>query len=331
MRELKKIMILALIAAFMVSMLFIGTSCKKEAAPAEEAVEAPEEITVAFSTITLADRFFVRLNDGMEKRANETGVSLILHNPDGDPMSQYSAVENFITQGADVIIVDPMEPNGIMPALQKAKEANIPVMAVDEVMRGVDLIDASVGDDNQVVSKKLGEELLAYMDAHGIEKAYIGVIHTIDSPIEITRYEGFKEVVDANPDRMEIVGRYDAKFSIEEASKGAENLISANPNLNFFYGAGGNYMIGALVGIRSQGVEDRVKMIGWDLSAQLIEAIDQGIYIMAAEQDAASMGREAIDAAIKLAKGEEVERYIYVPVTYVTSDNVDQFRSEYQE
>ena len=80
-------------------------------------IEAPEEITVALSTITLADRFFVRLNDGMEKRANETGVSLILHNPDGEPTSQYSAVENFITQGADVIIVDPMEPNGIMPAL----------------------------------------------------------------------------------------------------------------------------------------------------------------------------------------------------------------------
>lgn len=317
-----------ILLVFSLILIMVATACGGSATGQQT---KEEKVTVAFTTITLADRFFVRLNNGMEARAKELGIELVLQNPDGDPTSQFSAVENFIAQGTDVIIVDPLDPNGIMPAIEKAKAANIPIMAVDEVLAGVKSIDAAVGDDNFGVGKELGQKLLAYMDANGVDKASIGVIQTIDAPIENTRLAGFQEVVEANSERMAIVGRYDAKFSVDEAAKGGEDLITANPDLNFFYGTGGNYLIGALAAIKSQGAEDRIKLIGWDLSAQLIEAMEQGIYIEAAEQNAAGIGAKSMDIALKLAKGEPVERDNFVPVTYVTKENVNDFRAEYQE
>lgn len=283
--------------------------------------DGKEELTIGFTTITLDDRFFVRLNEGAEKAAKEEGVEIILQNPNGDPTKQANQIENFVQQGVDAIIVDPIDPNAVVPSLERARDADIPVVAVDEVLEGDDLIDASAGHDNREVGRKLGEALVAQIEADDSE-ARVGIIQTFDAPIENTRVEGFREAVEDNPN-IEVVGRVDAQFDLERANVGAENLITSDPDLNWFYTTGGNNGIGALSAIRSQGKDDDIRMVGWDLSEQLIAAIKDGIYIEAAEQDADAMGSAAVDAAVKLARGEDVPRLNTVPVTYVTKENVD--------
>ena len=210
-----------------------------------------EGITVGFSTIILADQFFVRLQKGMDDAAAQLGVTMIHNNPDGDPSAQFKAVENFITQGVDVVIVDAIDPNGIQPALRAAHDAGIPVIAVDEVLDGVEVVTAGVGLSNFEVGKEIAERLLAYGEANRMLPLVIGDIHTLDAPIENARFAGFKSVVDANPDKMRIAGSVDAKFSVENSATGAENLLTANPDLNVFFGSGGFYTEGALTAIRS--------------------------------------------------------------------------------
>jgi hypothetical protein len=114
-------------------------------------------ITAGFSTIILADQFFVRLQKGMDDAAARLGVTMIHNNPDGDPTAQFKAVENFITQGVDVVIVDAIDPNGIQPALRAAQEAGIPVIAVDEVLDGVEVVTAGVGLSNSRSARRWRE------------------------------------------------------------------------------------------------------------------------------------------------------------------------------
>jgi ribose transport system substrate-binding protein len=279
-----------------------------------------EEITVAFTTIFMGDPFFVALNDALQKRADELGVNLILHDPDGDPIEQVAAIENFIAQDVDVIVHDALDPVGILPALRAATEAGIPNISVDEILYGTEEVTTSVGDDSITVGREVGERLLAWMDANDIEKGVVGVIQTI-SPLENLRVQGFQEIVDENPDRLEIVGLIDAQFSVDASAAGAENMITANPDLNFIMGTGALYLIGALSAVKSQGVEDRVKLIGWSLSEQLVEAMEEDIFLFSALADVDGYGRETIDVAVKLARGEEVDRYNWVPVFWVTKEN----------
>lgn len=291
---------------------------------ASSATEAPEdEITVAFTTIFMGDPFFVNLNNAMQKRADELGVTLILHDPDGDPIAQVSAIENFIAQEVDIIVHDALDPVGILPAIRKATEAGIPTISVDEMLYGVDEVVTSVGDDNLAVGREVGERLLTWMDANNMEKAVVGVIQTI-SPMENVRVEGFQEIVDANPDRIEIVGLIDAQFSIDTSASGAEDMITANPDLNIIMGTGALYLIGALSAVRSQNVEDSVHLIGWSLSEQLVDAMEEDIFLFSALADVNNYGKETIDVAVRLANGEDVDRYNWVPVFWVTKDNARQ-------
>lgn len=279
-------------------------------------------VTVGFSTIILADQFFVRLQKGMDDAAARLGVKMILDNPNGDPTAQFKAVENFITQGVDVIIVDAIDPNGIQPALRQARDAGIPTIAVDEVLDGVDVVTAGVGLSNFEVGKEIGERLLAYGEANKMLPLVIGDIHTLDAPIENARFAGFKSVVDANPDKMRIAGSIDAKFSADLASTGAENLLTANPDLNVFFGSGGIYLEGALAALRSQNATDRVKLVGLDFTPLLVPAFEEGIYVVVAESNPELMGETAIEVAVKLAKGESLERNTGIKVDFRTLDDL---------
>lgn len=290
-----------------------------------------EPMKIGFSTITLADRFFVRLQNGMDTSAARHGATMIYNNPDGNPAAQVTAIENFITQQVDAIIVDAIDPNGIQPVLRQARDAGIPVVAVDEVLDGFENITAGVGLDNHQLGVDIGARMLAYADENGIEKLYIGDIHTLDAPIENTRSKGLAAFVAQHPDRMEIVGTVDAKFSSDAAATGAENLLSANPQLNMFFGSGGGYLIGALAAVRSQGATDRVKLVGLDFMPQLIEALEQGIYVVAAETNPEMMGEGAVDVAVKLAKGEAVERNTGIPVEFRSVADLDELKAKFSE
>jgi ribose transport system substrate-binding protein len=136
-------------------------------------------------------------------------------------------------------------------------------------------------------------------------------------------------VVDANPDKMRIAGSVDAKFSVENSATGAENLLTANPDLNVFFGSGGLYLEGALTAIRSQGATDRVKMVGLDFTPLLVPAFEEGIYVVVAESNPELMGEKAIEVAAKLAKGEEVERNTGVTVDFRTIDDLAAIKARF--
>lgn len=280
-----------------------------------------EDLTIAFTTITLADQSFVRLNRSAQEQADKLGVELILHNPNGDPVAQSNAVDSFVQRNVDAIIFDAIDPNGIQPALRAAQEQDIPVIAVDEVLSDVTWIDASAGIDNFEVGKELGEVLV---EQAGDEEARVGIVQTVDAPIENSRVDGFKAAIQGR-DNIRIVGRADAKFNLDRAANGAENIITSDPELNWFYSTGGIYGEGIVSAINSQNKQGEIRMVGWDLTKALVEPIRDGTYVQAVQQDFEEMGAAAVKAAVGLAKGEQVPRFNTVPAHPVTKENVGEF------
>jgi ribose transport system substrate-binding protein len=284
---------------------------------------AQEGKTIALVQINQQALFFNEMNRGAEEAAEKAGVKLVIFNANNDSAAQNSAIETYIQEGVDGIAVVAIDVNGIMPAVEQADEAGIPVVAIDAILpEGPQ--KAQIGVDNA----QAGADLAAYYNEHETEATTLGIVGALNSYIQNVRKDGFEEALDA--DSVTVAGTVDGQNIQDVALGAAENLITANPDLGTIYATGEPALMGAIAAVSSQGKQSDVSIYGWDLTAQAIDAIDDGYLQAVIQQDPAGMGAAAIDALLTLSDGGEVESEISVPVTIVTQENVDNFRSLFE-
>ncbi|WP_240758210.1 ABC transporter substrate-binding protein [Palleronia sediminis] len=284
--------------------------------------------TFALVQINQQALFFNQMNEGAQAAADELGDELVIFNANNDPAEQNSAVETYIQQGVDGIAVVAIDVNGIMPAVQQAVEAGIPVVAIDAVLPDGPH-SSQVGVDNAEAGAMMGEFFLDYMASNMDGEAKIGVVGALNSAIQNVRQAGFVDTV-SGADGVEMATVVDGQNVQDTALSAAENLITANPDLDAIYATGEPALLGAVAAVESQGKQDSIKVFGWDLTAQAIAGIDAGFVAAVIQQDPSQMGAEAIRALNTLAEGGEIDAQIAVPVTIVTSENVDEFRGMFE-
>jgi ribose transport system substrate-binding protein len=284
--------------------------------------------TIALVQINQQALFFTQMNEGAQKKAKELGAELVIFNANNDPAAQNNAIETYIAQGVDGLVVVAIDVNGIMPAVQAAAEAKIPVVAVDAILpKGPQL--AQVGVDNAAAGRMIGEHFVKLVDSEMGGKAKLGVVGALNSFIQNVRQKGFEDVVKSAPG-VTMAGVVDGRNIQDNAMSAAENLMTANPDLSAIYATGEPALLGAVAAVESQGRQDKVKVVGWDLTASAINGIDAGYVVGVVQQDPAGMGAAAVEAALKAAKGETVPATIAVPVTIVTKDNVEPYRAVFK-
>ena len=290
---------------------------------------AAQAKTIALVTINQQALFFNQINDGAMEAAKGAGVELVIFNANNDPAAQNNAIETYVSQKVDAIILVAIDVNGVKPAITTAKAAGIPVVAVDAQIPEGD--NASfIGVDNTGAGKAIGEYYAAYVKDKMGGSAELGVIGALNSYIQNLRLDGFKEAVAASGADVKLVDTVDGQNVQDIALTAAENVMTANPNMTTLYATGEPALIGAMSAVVSQGATDRVKVFGWDLTAQAITAIDEGWVEAVVQQDPYAEGKVAVETCLKLLAGEQVPASIDVPVTIVTKQNVDEFRKLFQ-
>lgn len=283
------------------------------------------EKTFALVQINQQALFFNQMNEGAQKAADAAGAKLVIFNANNDPASQNSAIETYIQQKVDGIAVVAIDVNGIMPAVNQAAEAGIPVVAIDAILpEGPQ--KAQIGVDNATAGADMGKYFLDYIKANAAGKAKVGVVGALNSFIQNVRQEGFEKTI-KDVDGITSAGVVDGQNVQDNALAAAENLITGNPDLTAIYATGEPALMGAIAAVESQSKQDSVKVFGWDLTAQAIAGIDAGYVTAVIQQDPAAMGAAAVDALKKVSDGGSVEKTIAVPVTIVTKDNVEPYRA----
>jgi ribose transport system substrate-binding protein len=289
---------------------------------------AQDKPTYALVQINQQALFFNQMNEGAQKAADEVGAELVIFNANDDPAAQNDAIETYIQQGVDGLIVVAIDVNGVMPAVQAADAAGIPVVAVDAILpEGPQ--KAQIGVDNAEAGKMMGEFFLAQVDGAMGGSAKLGIVGALNSFIQNVRQKGFEDAIAGN-DKVSMAGVVDGRNIQDNALSAAENLITGNPDLTAIYATGEPALLGAIAAVESQGKQDGVKVFGWDLTAQAIKAIDDGFVVGVIQQDPAGMGAAAVKALDTLEKGGTIEKNIAVPVTLVTKDNVEPYRAVFQ-
>lgn len=289
------------------------------------AAVAQEAKTFALVQINQQALFFNQINEGAQAAADAAGAKLAIFNANNDPQAQNSAIETFIQQKVDGIIVVAIDVNGIMPAVEQAASANIPVVAIDAILPAGPQ-KAQIGVDNAATAAEIGTFFTAQTkDA----PQKLGIVGALNSFIQNIRKDEFEKVVSADSN-VTVVGTVDGQNVQDVALGAAENLLTANPDLTAIYATGEPAMIAAVAAVESQGRKDSVKVYGWDLTDSVIAGIDAGFVAGVVQQDPAGFGKAAVENLVKITAGESVEPLVSVPATIVTKENVDSFRDMFK-
>ena len=279
------------------------------------------DCVIGMSQINQTALFFTQMNEGAEQAAAEVGCELSIANANNDSAKQNSDIENFVAQKVTGLIVVAIDVNGVVPAVEAAKAAGVKVVAIDaELKEGI--VDTFVGVDNEAA----GAEAAQWVIDNGLaEGASYGAVDARNSFIQNQREDSFREVVDAagakytqsvNGDNVQ-----------EKAATAAQNLITAQPDLDFIYTTGEPATAGAVAALDPS---SPTKVIGWDLTAEVIGGIDSGLVTAVIQQDPKQEGVEAVKELKAIIDGAEPKGFIDVPITIVTKDNVDDFRATFE-
>lgn len=286
-----------------------------------ETCEAPDggNLRIGLVTPNLQALFFNQINTGAQTIADEAGVDLQIISANDDAIQQANAVENLVAKNVQAVIVAAIDTEGIKPALQAAAAAGVKVVAVDGIVEDP-AVSTQVGTSNEESGAQMGEFLLETADG---DTGPVGIVSALNSTIQLERQKGFEEAVKAGG--MEVGTVVDGKNVQENAQSSAENLLTGNPNLEYVYATGEPALIGLVAGVKNQNAQDRITVVGWDLSDAAVDGLQDGYVKGVVQQNTFQFGYEAMTAAVDLSCGRDVESTIPVPTQIVTPANVDDY------
>jgi ribose transport system substrate-binding protein len=283
-----------------------------------------EAATVALVTINQQALFFNQINDGAKQAADKAGAKLVIFNANNVAAAQNSAIEDYVAQKVDGIVLIAIDVNGVKPAITAAKKAGIPVVAIDARIPDGDNA-AFIGVDNKGAGEQIGKYFADYAKTKMGGAAKVGIVGALNSFIQNQRLDGFKAA--AHGAGVKFLDTVDGQNIQDVALTAAENLMTANPDMNAIYATGEPQLVGAISAVTSQQGTSKVKVFGWDLTAQAIKGIDEGWIVAVVQQDPFQEGVAGVETVLKIKKGEKVDPSIDIPVSIVTKENVDKFRS----
>lgn len=311
---MKRVLAFLLSALLVVSLVGCST--------ADETSSADGKLEFVLITMDSMDEHWLSVKAGAEEKANELGnINLTFRAPAGkvDPNEQTRMVEDAINQKADAILVAPSDKDALANVIDRAHEAGIPVVIIDSPAE-TDNYVSFLATDNYVAGALAADTLAE--EIGGVGK--VAVINAqAGSGTTIARETGFTDrIAEAYPD-IEVVAIQYSDGDKTKALDQATDIMTAHPDLAGFYASNEGSTVGVAKAVEESGNKGKIKVVGFDKSADIVSAIENGVIQAAMVQNPELMGSEGVQKAYDAINGVEVEKYINTGVTVVTKENVD--------
>jgi len=314
--------LISIVVVLAVAILFVACSSAAETqAPAPTEAPPAEELYV-FLPKSLDNPYWDECRIGMEDKAKELGVKAEFLGPDtADAAKQVAIFESVIARKPAGIAVSPNDPETVKAAIAMATAAGIPVLAWDADAPGSERL-AYVGTNNVEAGKVAGEELAKAIGYKG----QVAILHgSLTAFNAIERVQGFEEALAAYPD-IEIVAVEPTEDSPATALSKAEALLQAYPDLAAFYGVTGAGVPGASGAVKQAGKCGQVKVVGFDVVPQGIEAMRDGCADVLISQRPYGMTQETLEMLQALHNGESLDQEFYdTGVVAVYPETLEEF------
>lgn len=325
---MKKLISLLVLVAMLAAAAFGCAAPQEPVAPAPEATEAPAAepakegpYTFGYTCMTMNNPFFIALEASIREEVEARGDKLITVNPQMDVALQISQIEDLIVQDIDAIFLNPVDWEGIRPALVALKDAGIPIFNFDAEVKDMEFVTAYAGSDNKNAGFVCGEDLVKRFPEGG-------KIAVLDSPTMNSvndRIAGFMEAIEGKG--FEIVYQQDAKGDLQTALKLAEDMLQIAEADQIIAVMGGNdpTALGICAALKAANRTD-VIVYGVDGSPEAKKEISEGtLFAGSGAQSPISIGKESAKLAYAYLAGEEVPARVPVQTFLINKDNVAQY------
>ena len=272
---------------------------------------------IGVSLLTLQNPFFKVIGDNITAEAAKHGYDTLVVSADNDVARQSNQVKDFIVKKAAAIVLSPADSKAIVPVIQEANAAGIPVFTVDVPCNehGVKIV-TQVTTDNFGGGKEAAQAMIAALKGQG---GKIGVLDLKQVESCILRVKGFKEVLDAHntkaAQRIEIVSELDGGGAKDKGYKAAEDMLQAHPDLVGIFAINDPSALGARGALEKAGKAGNVVIIGFDGQPEGKQAIKDGKIYADPIQFPDKMGVEVVRAFLRHSKGEELPPQMLIPTS----------------
>lgn len=291
-----------------------------------------KNVTIGLSMYTLSAPYFAAETNVIKKKAAEMGVKAVIATEAHDDMNkQLADVEDLLSKHIDVLILNPKDPKGLVPATKAATRAGVPVIIMDSSIDPSADFVTTVQSNNLANGELVGEWLATRMKGQPIRMALLS--GTQGNPVGKERRQGvFRGIIeqqlrDSNSSGFEILTQGWGNWTHEGGLKAMEDILVAKPDANVLLCENDSMCLGALKAIKEAGKSGRILVAAAaDGQKEAYEAIRRGEYGATGLNDPVLVGSTAVEVALGyLAGRRDYPRIYYTPAAVITKANVDKF------
>ncbi|MBS0263740.1 MAG: substrate-binding domain-containing protein [Planctomycetes bacterium] len=293
-----------------------GGSAGAGAAPDQLAKSgAQSKGTIGVSLLTLENPFFKVIGDNIVSAGKEHGYSTIVVSGDKDVAKQSNQIKDFIVKKVSAIVLSPCDSKSIIPVIQEANAAGIPVLTVDIPCNepGVKIV-TQVATDNFGGGREAAD---AMIEALGEAGGKVAILHFKQAESCQLRVKGFREVIDAHNaksnSKIEIAMELEGGGAKDMGLKATEDSLQAHPDLRGIFAINDPSALGARAALEKAGKAENVVIIGFDGQPEGKQAIKEGKIYADPIQFPDQMGIKIVDAIIRHSKGETLPGQMLIP------------------
>lgn len=281
------------------------------------------KLDIVLVTKALDSEFWQRLKAGAEQAAAahpEVRLAVLAPEREINIDQQVAILEDQVLKKVAALAVAPAGVAEVLPVLEKARAAGIPVVIVDTDVPWPHRV-SFVGIDNRLGGRMAGEYVLRAIGGRGKVAVIRGVLGVATQE---DRLAGFREVVEKAPG-VEWIGAQPANSERALGMTVMENLLTRHPDLRAVFATNDQMALGAMEAIAARRLTGKIVLVGFDAGREAVRAVQAGQMSAVMAQYPERIGRRAIEEAIKAARGQPAEKFVDIGTALVTKENAGEF------
>ncbi|MFZ5753137.1 MAG: ribose ABC transporter substrate-binding protein RbsB, partial [Bacillota bacterium] len=267
-----------------------------------EPAKKDEKTKMGLVISTLNNPFFVTLKEGAEAKAKELGVELIVLDSQNDSTKELANVEDLVTKGVKLILINPTDSKAVANAIKVANDKKIPVITLDRGADGGE-VKAHIASDNVAGGKMAGEFIIEKLGGKGKVVELEGIPGTSAAR---DRGKGFNDAIGSKPE-IKVVAKQVADFDRQKGLAVMENILQAQKEINAVFAHNDEMALGALKAIESA-KRTGIIVVGFDATDDAVKAVNEGKLAATVAQQPSQIGSLGVETAAKVLKGETVHK-----------------------
>lgn len=319
----KKIVSILLCLSMMSGLAACSSDSAGEGGDGSEVSEGDSKGFVGITTSMYTNEGLTLLCDTMKESLEKEGYEVVIKDADTDQAQQTKDVEDFISQGADLIVVEACDSVGVKSAFELCNAADIPVLNVNQILDDslLDMTVGSVTGDNYKAGYAVGEAVAEALDYKGtLAMLTYDVVYVCRE-----RGDGFKEAI-SQYDGIDVLEVFDGVCTEDEAMKKTEDWLQQYPDISAIFGNNSNCGTGISAAVRAAGKTDDILVANVDGLSADIRNMEDGALDITAVYPMKEMAVEAADRALQVLETGTCDEDPHMQFNLCTKDNIETYK-----